>query len=212
MQRSISVTPSSPSMLASLPHPLTRCDVCVVCVVCVVCLNPNPNPHPHPRAPSPSPSPSSSSSSSPSPSVQVCFRRAEGFELVLKCLKDRRFAASCAPSALRHAISGHVHNCCALVEAGGLSYIMPLLMGKGLPKDGRGKVVGDKRGFNAALLAVLAQLCSLLALSTGAGTGTGAGANVDSALARLYSKLAESDYERPRKLASLFVKVSPHSP
>lgn len=68
------------------------------------------------------------------PSNQEAFRSAEGFDLLVRFLKERRFAAAPAVKAINFAISGSLRNCEAFVDAGGLKYIFPMFMGRNMPK------------------------------------------------------------------------------
>jgi beta-catenin-like protein 1 len=68
------------------------------------------------------------------PSNQEAFRSAEGFDFLVRFLKERRFAAAPAVKAINFAISGSMRNCEAFVDAGGLKYIFPLFMGRNMPK------------------------------------------------------------------------------
>ena len=65
---------------------------------------------------------------------QSKFRMAEGIELMIRCLKERKFAALSAIKVLNFALSGNLDNCERLIEAGGLKYVFPLIMGRNLPK------------------------------------------------------------------------------
>lgn len=62
------------------------------------------------------------------------FRAAEGFELMVRCVKERKFAAISAVKVINFAISGNLENCERLIDAGGLKYLFPQLMGRNLPK------------------------------------------------------------------------------
>lgn len=62
------------------------------------------------------------------------FRSAEGFELMVRFLKEQKFAAAGSIKAINFAILNNGANCLHFVKAGGLRYAFPLLMGIGLPK------------------------------------------------------------------------------
>ncbi len=108
----------------------------------------------------------------------------------------------CAPRALGFAVANHAANCERLVELGGLKFLFPALMGRGLPrptpahKRGRdGPVVKSKdcREAEERVLAVLAQLCA----------HSPAAASPDYTV-RLLLKFAEQEYEKLDRCVDLF--------
>jgi beta-catenin-like protein 1 len=78
------------------------------------------------------------------------FRTAEGFELMIKCLKDRKFVSLSAVKVINFAIAGNLKNCERLIEAGGLKYLFPLLMGRHMPTLDSKR--DKKHGMNVYLL------------------------------------------------------------
>lgn len=94
---------------------------------------------------------------------QERFRKAEGFELMVRCLKERKFAAISAVKVLNFAISGNLVNCERLIEAGGLKYLFPHLMGRNLPKVEKKKdKKSDKRDLTEAAISIISQLCHMV--------------------------------------------------
>ncbi|OQR96668.1 beta-catenin [Thraustotheca clavata] len=64
------------------------------------------------------------------PKVQDRFRSLQGFELMLRCIKENKFCKAPALRVLDHAIMSHARNCERIVELGGLKQLFPLFMGK----------------------------------------------------------------------------------
>jgi beta-catenin-like protein 1 len=60
---------------------------------------------------------------------QTRFRHSEGFELMLRCMKERRLARALAVKVLDYAIQGSDGNCGHLIEVGGLKTLFPSFMG-----------------------------------------------------------------------------------
>ena len=139
-----------------------------------------------------------------SPANQACFRDVEGMELMFKLLKDRRFAATCVPRALRYAVAGSVDGCLALIEGGGLGYLCPLLLGRGLPRNDRGKFLGEKRPFESALLATFSELCACLVVQRKDDQADIAARKAEAAV-RVVGKLAENNAEKAVKLVGTLV-------
>jgi hypothetical protein len=64
------------------------------------------------------------------PANQDLFRHAEGFELMVRFLREKLFAKHCAVKALDFAVARSVDNCVAFVTADGLKALFPAFMGK----------------------------------------------------------------------------------
>lgn len=60
---------------------------------------------------------------------QARFRVHEGFELMMRCLKERKLAALGALKVIDFAIMNNLENCEKLVAVGGLKYMFPVFMG-----------------------------------------------------------------------------------
>jgi len=61
------------------------------------------------------------------------FCTAEGFELMVRCLKGQKFVTAAAIRVTSYATQSCREGCLRLVEAGGLKFVFPLIMGLGLP-------------------------------------------------------------------------------
>ena len=64
------------------------------------------------------------------PENQALFKASEGFELMVRMVREKRFTKHCAVKVLDYAVSKNVDNCTALVEAEGLKVLFPSFMGK----------------------------------------------------------------------------------
>ncbi|CAM9865567.1 unnamed protein product, partial [Hapterophycus canaliculatus] len=73
------------------------------------------------------------------PDNQQRFRQGEGFELMLRCLREKKHAAWCAVKVLDFALTDHSNNCERLVEVGGLKAVLPVFMGRGAARKLRQK-------------------------------------------------------------------------
>lgn len=121
---------------------------------------------------------------------------------MVKCLKELKYAAICAIRVIGYAISGNKTNAEKFVAVGGLKYVFPMLVGRGLPKI---LVNGKKKSRSAVelqeteedLLSILGQLCLLLHDSTEFDSST-----------RLLAKFLESDFEKLDHCVELFSKYS----
>ncbi len=67
-----------------------------------------------------------------SPANQGKFRECEGFQLMVRCMKEKNHAGICALRVLDVAIAGMPANASAFVSAGGLTVAFPAFMGKGV--------------------------------------------------------------------------------
>ena len=72
---------------------------------------------------------------------------------MVRCLKERKFAAISAVKVINFAISGNLENCERLIDAGGLKYLFPQLMGRNLPKVEKKK--DKKSGMLNIIFAVI---------------------------------------------------------
>lgn len=131
------------------------------------------------------------------PDNQTRFRLGEGLELMLRCIKELKYAAGLAVRTLSHAIDNNKSNCERLVDAGGLKVIFPMLMGRGLPKSDKKKGALAKREIEEAVVAIVSQLCLQLFDS-----------RERDCASRLLLKLTENDYEKLDRCSELFAKYS----
>ena len=77
---------------------------------------------------------------------------------MVRCLKERKFAAISALKVLDFAISGNLENCKHLINVGGLKYLFPHLMGRNLPKAKRKK---EKQAIIETVISIISQLCHM---------------------------------------------------
>ncbi|CBJ28776.1 conserved unknown protein [Ectocarpus siliculosus] len=77
------------------------------------------------------------------PDNQQRFRKGEGFELMLRCLREKKHAAWCAVKVLDFALTDDSSNCERLVEVGGLKAVLPVFMGRGAARKLRQKRFRD---------------------------------------------------------------------
>jgi beta-catenin-like protein 1 len=127
---------------------------------------------------------------------QERFRKAEGMELMVRCLKERKFAALSAVKVINFAISGNLANCERLIEAGGLKYLFPHLMGRNLLKlEKKKEQKKAKRELTEAAVSIISQLCHVVSQSKDAIFAT-----------RLFAKLAETEYEKLQRCSELFLQ------
>lgn len=139
------------------------------------------------------------------PKAQDHFRRLEGVELVLRCLRDRAlYIFYGALRILDHALMANARNCERVVQVGGLKALFAVFMGKKRAKAKAKTPVVKRAGVSAAALkakeeenvaSILASLCHLLTP-----------ASPDDALDRLDAKFVERDMEKLDRVVDLFVK------
>lgn len=79
------------------------------------------------------------------PFNQDQFRECEGFELMVRMVREQGFAKHCAVKVVDYAVSKAPKNCVALVAADGLKVLFPVFMGKGYSKTKK------SLGFDAAV-------------------------------------------------------------
>jgi hypothetical protein len=115
---------------------------------------------------------------------QARFLSCEGFELMLRCLKEQQYAAGrypltvtlpspfeearkgCAINAIKFAVMKNKACCERFVGAGGLKYVFALLTGRGVKKSLKRKGTGEKRNVEETAISIVAQLCTQLYNST----------------------------------------------
>ncbi len=124
---------------------------------------------------------------------QMKFLAAEGFELLLRCLKEQEYAAGCTVNALSYAIMGNRAAAERLIDVGGLKYVFPLLVGKGFKKALRKKGTGEKRNLEEVVISIVAQLCALINSS-----------KKNDHSARLLNKFLENEREKLERCVELY--------
>jgi len=120
------------------------------------------------------------------------FRSCEGMELMMRCLKENKYAASCACRVITYAVTNNRLNCQRLVSAGGFRYIFPLFMGRSYPPRSK---KATKREFESASVSTVGQLCMQLH-----------DVSEEDMSLRLLAKFSENEYEKTDRVAELFVK------
>jgi len=136
------------------------------------------------------------------------FCAAEGFELMVRLIKEQRFCTAGAIVCVSYAVQGNRTACLQFVSAGGLRYIFPALMGVGVPKaylegevgSGGGGQYAASTGLTRAQVvqAATATICHMvLQLHS-------AGAHELDAGARLVAKLSEGGADKAARCAELF--------
>lgn len=130
-----------------------------------------------------------------SPSAQQHFRRLEGLELMLRCLKDRKlFIFPAALRVLDHATMDNARNCERLVEVGGLKSIFSVFMGRKSAKASNNKK-RDKAKEEENVVGIVTSMCAFVHVD----------AKYD-VFDRLHAKFVESDMEKVDRLVDLFSK------
>lgn len=133
------------------------------------------------------------------PECQETFVTAEGFELMLRCLKERQYTAGCALSALNYAVAKCRAGCERLVDIGGLKLVPPLLFEPALKSTAKKQCkrsVEEKRTLQEAVVSILAHLCSQLHDNE----------QPDKMYAaRLVNKLTENEQEKIERCVELFM-------
>ena len=101
------------------------------------------------------------------PAGQQRFVELQGMELMIKCLKELRYAALCAVKVINYAITDNKKNAEKFVATGGLKYIFPIYLGRGLPKI---MILGKKKSLSSEqrdtleedVICTISQVCVLL--------------------------------------------------
>ncbi len=125
---------------------------------------------------------------------QKRFLACEGFELLLRCLKEQEYAAGCTLSALSYAVDKNRAGCERFIDVGGLKYVFPLLVGKGFKKALRKKGSGEKRNLEEVVISILAQLCAQINNN-----------RTHDYSSRLLNKFLENEREKLERCVELYV-------
>lgn len=124
------------------------------------------------------------------------FIKLEGFELMMRCLQEQKYASRCVLNTVNYAITKHMEGCEKFVDCGGLKYIFPVLVGKGLKKYHKRKSSQrEQRSSEQISISIISQLCAQLFQS----------ANLDYK-ARITLKLVEQGFEKLLACCDLFDK------
>ena len=132
------------------------------------------------------------------PKNRDMFLEHEGFELMMKCLKEGAYAAGCALKTLSFAITSSTASCVRFVEVGGLKYLFPAFMGKSTTKNFT-KKKGVKLELEQSAISILSELCSRLVLFP-------EDVGMRSIFPRLMSKFSENDQEKVHRCVELLTK------
>jgi hypothetical protein len=98
------------------------------------------------------------------PANQVRFLAVEGFDLMLRIMREGGFARYGALKVLSHAVADCGVNCGALVDAGGLKEVFPAFMGRGAAHTRKlhgGEAAREEGEHAVAIVAACAQLLPL---------------------------------------------------
>lgn len=136
------------------------------------------------------------------PENQTRFRHSEGFELALRCVKEKRFARQSALKVIDFALSNNQANCVRFVAVGGLKTLFPAFMGRhksaAKSKYRKHAGAGEEREEEEHVVAAVHSLVQQL---SGAAEN---GRDEHDAAARLMAKLTETEFEKMDRLAELY--------
>lgn len=128
-------------------------------------------------------------------SSQQTFLQCDGLSLLMRCVKEKKYSSICSLSTINYAITSNVNTAQLLVNAGGLKYIFPALVGKGLPKVTCSNNKYDKNDVEVVIVSIISQLCMLLYDK-----------NSNDYSLRIRNKFLENDHEKFDKILSLYLK------
>jgi beta-catenin-like protein 1 len=133
------------------------------------------------------------------------FRHSQGFELMVRCMKEKNHAGTCALKVLDFATQNNPANSEAFVASGGLKVLFPAFMGRGVVhalsrrgkkgasnsngsgrSDDKAEAAEAEAAAEASAVSVVATLCLQLQLGGGGGDKT-----AGDALPRLVAKFLE---------------------
>jgi beta-catenin-like protein 1 len=128
---------------------------------------------------------------------QVRFQHAEGFELMVKCLRLKRISAAAAIKVIDYALTSNVEAAERLVGAGGLKTVFPVFLGRAATRG-----LGKKRRSKSSLAALqehcIGILCSLALFLEDK--------NDLECMTRFTAKFLEGGLEKMDRLVELFVE------
>ena len=140
------------------------------------------------------------------PANQARFRHSEGFELMIRCMREKHYAGTCALRVLDFATNANPSNGERLLEVGGLKVLFPAFMGKGVVKPKhvkRKRALNEKHATEEHVVAVIANMCLQMQLNLTDENNAGASKQKDG-LARILAKFLESDLEKVDRLVELY--------
>ncbi|CAN0444704.1 unnamed protein product [Ascophyllum nodosum] len=135
------------------------------------------------------------------PDNQARFRYGEGFELMLRCLREKKHAAWCAVKVLDFALTDNDTNCQRLVEVGGLKAVLPIFMGRGAARKLRQKASLLRGGERNALEEHAISIVTSFAVHL-------EDRSEHEYLSRFISKFVEAGMEKVDRLLDLYMEYS----
>jgi beta-catenin-like protein 1 len=131
------------------------------------------------------------------------FLMNEGFELMMKCLKEGACAATCALKTISFAIAESASACSRLVDIGGLKYVFPVFMGRNVIKN-MTKKKALKQELEETALLIISEICGQCVIIASEDTP------MNEILPRILVKFQEHDMEKLTRCIELFVKYDKH--
>jgi len=131
---------------------------------------------------------------------QTKFRRGEGFELMIRFLREKKYTALCAIKVIDYAITNNAKNCEHMVESGGLKAIFPVFMGRAAArklKKSKKLSKGEVINFEEHCISIMATLALYLEDRRG-----------HDCLSRFISKFLEDGMEKIDRVVELYVEYS----
>ena len=113
--------------------------------------------------------------------------------------------------AISYAIANNVAASTKLIESGGLKYVFPVFLGRGLPEDMEKKKINhpDRLELDRASISTISQLCLNLTASPSHETEVGLDkGKIDESLQRLLGKFVENEYEKVDRTVELYLKYN----
>jgi beta-catenin-like protein 1 len=123
------------------------------------------------------------------------FLNCEGFELLIRCIKEQKYASICSIKSISFAITNNKVSCEKFIENGGLKYIFPVLIGRGLPKNSKKKGSNSNKDIEDSIIKIICELCLNLYDST-----------VHDSSARLLNKFIDNENEKVDRCIELYLK------
>jgi beta-catenin-like protein 1 len=125
------------------------------------------------------------------------FLKAEGLELMLKCIKEKTYVGGCAIQVVTAALRNSPESARRLVDCGGLKHVFPMFVGRGYPKSYLRADEGGKKKVDEAVVESVFWICVSLRGQTERDYGV-----------RVISKFVEGGCEKLDRCRELFTKYS----
>lgn len=129
---------------------------------------------------------------------QFKFLACEGFELMMRCLKEQKYVSCCVVSVLSYATLRNKPCCERLIDVGGLKYVFSFLMVKGIGKNlvNNKKVLKEKaKEVEEKAITLLSSICTQLSNS-----------KVNDYGSRILHKFLENEYQKLEYCIELYAK------